>query len=149
MSPSSPPADVDLGARLEALGLRLGEREAVHADSLREARGQAERLRGEVATALGAFHAAAAASGAPHLRVALSEVRVDDKHLRAVEFDLVRGRHKAVITAKSKGEVTLVGPFRIGKEEGPCLSFPFTAKDEIRGALGSFLERFLEEAATP
>jgi hypothetical protein len=147
MSPS-PPAD-DLGARLEAVGSRLGEREAVHAESLREARGHAERLRGEVARALDAFHAAAARHGAPHLRVAVSDVRVDDKHLRAVEFDLVRGRHKAVITAKSKGEVTLVGPFRIGKEEGPCLSFPFAAKDEIHSALGSFLERFLEEAATP
>ena len=76
-------------------------------------------------------------------------MRVDDKHLRAVEFDLVRGRHKAIVTAKSRGEITLVGPFRIGKEEGPCLSFPFDAKDEIRSALASFLERFLEEAATP
>jgi hypothetical protein len=149
MPPPSPPADADLDARLTALGQRLGAREASYADSLREAQGHAERLRGEVASALDSFHAAVAASGAPHLRVALSPVRTDDKHLRAVEFDLVRGRHKAVITAKSKGEVTLVGPFRIGKEEGPCLSFPFTAKDEIRSALGSFLERFLEEAATP
>jgi hypothetical protein len=149
MPPSSPPADADLDARLTALGRRLGERESAHAEALRQAQSQAERLRKEVAAALDAFHAAAAASGAPHLRVAVSGVRVDDKHVRAVEFDLVRGRHKAVITAKSKGEVTLVGPFRIGKEEGPCLSFPFTAKDEIRGALGSFLERFLEEAATP
>jgi hypothetical protein len=147
--PPSPQADTDLGARLEALGSRLGERESAHALALDEARGTASRLHQEVASALVGFHASAAAAGAPHLRVELSPVRVDDKHLRAVEFDLVRGRHKAVITAKSKGEVTLVGPFRIGKDEGPCLSFPFFAKDEIRSALASFLERFLEEAATP
>jgi hypothetical protein len=146
---SSSPPDADLGERLAALGRRLGERESEHARALVQARSEAEQLRAEVAAALERFHLAAAAQGAPHLRVALGEVRVDDKHLRAVEFDLIRGRHKAVITAKGRGEVTLVGPFRIGKEEGPCLTFPFAARDEIRGALGAFLERFLEEAATP
>lgn len=146
---SSPPAAADLGARLASLGRRLGERESAHAQGLEQARSEAERLRAQVARALEGFHAAAATSGAPHLRITLGDVRVDDKHLRAVEFDLVRGRHKAVITAKSKGELTLVGPFRIGKEEGPCLSFPFGARDEIDHALASFLERFLEEASTP
>jgi hypothetical protein len=146
---SSPPADLELGARLASLGQRLGERESSHAAGLERARAEAEVLRAQVARALEQFHAAAAAAGAPHLRVALGPVHVDDKHLRAVEFDLVRGRHKAVITAKSRGELTLVGPFRIGKEEGPCLSFPFEARDEIGRALGGFLERFLEEASTP
>jgi hypothetical protein len=148
MSPS-PPADTRLGERLAEIGQRLGEREAAHAPGLTMARRQAEGLRAEVARALERFHAAAAAAGAPHLRVALGDVRVDDKHLRAVEFDLLRGRHKAIVTAKSRGEVTLVGPFRIGKEEGPCLSFPFDARDEISRALAGFLERFLEEASTP
>ena len=146
---STPQADAELSARLAALGQRLGEREASHAPGLGDARREAEVLRAQVAGALERFHAAAAAAGAPHLRIALGDVRVDDKHVRAVEFDLVRGRHKAIVTAKSKGEVTLVGPFRIGKEEGPCLSFPFGARDEISRALAAFLERFLEEAATP
>src|SRR5262245_3930890 len=118
---SSPPADADLGTRLASLGRRLGERESAHANGLGTARREAEVLRAQVERALERFHAAAAESGAPHLRVALGDVRTDDKHLRSVEFDLVRGRHKAVVTAKSKGELTLVGPFRIGKEEGPCL----------------------------
>ena len=148
MSPS-PPADTQLGERLAALGQRLGAREVSHAQGLAEARREAERLRVQVAHALERFHASAASAGAPHLRVALGDVRVDDKHLRAVEFDLCRGRHKAIITAKSRGEVTLVGPFRIGKEEGPCLSFPFSAREELAGALADFLERFLEEASTP
>jgi hypothetical protein len=148
MSPS-PPADTQLGERLASLGQRLGEREAPHASELAAARREAESLREEIARALERFHGAAACAGAPHLRVALGDVRADDKHLRAVEFDLIRGRHKAIVTAKSRGEVTLVGPFRIGKEEGPCRSFPFAAREEIGRALAEFLERFLEEASTP
>jgi hypothetical protein len=148
MSPS-PPADSPLEERLGALGRRLGEREASHASELAAARREAEGLREEIARALERFHAAAASAGAPHLRIALGDVRSDDKHLRAVEFDLMRGRHKAIVTAKSRGEVTLVGPFRMGKEEGPCRSFPFGAREEIARALADFLERFLEEASTP
>jgi hypothetical protein len=144
-----PPAPSDLADRLEALGRTLGEREAEHGEALEAARVRAEKLRAQVAEGLDRFHAAAVAVGAPHLRVALGDVRVDDKHLRAVEFDLVRGRYKAVVTAKSRGEVTLVGPFRVGKEEGPCRTFSFDAGDELDRAMGSFIEKFLEEAATP
>jgi len=139
----------DLAARLAELGRTLGSREASHGDDLERARSCAEDLRDQVAEALERFHAAAAEAGAPHLRVALGDIRLDDKHLRAVEFDLTRGRHKAIVVAKSRGELTLVGPFKTGKNEGPCLSFPFDARDEIQRALGTFLERFLEEAATP
>ena len=138
-----------LGARLAALGRSLGEREADHRGQLDAARSCAESLHADVALALSRFHAAAAEAGAPHLQIELSDVRLDDKHLRAVEFDLVRGRHKAIIVAKSRGELTLVGPFHEGKAEGPCHSFPSDARPEIEQALASFLERFLKEAATP
>jgi hypothetical protein len=138
-----------LSARLAILGRALGEREAEHGEGIERARKCVETLRGEVAAALDAFHRAAAAAGAPHLRVELSAVRVDDKHLRSVEFELLRGRYRAIVTAKSRGDVTFVGPFRAGKVEGPCKSFPIDARDEVSGALASFLETFLEEAATP
>jgi hypothetical protein len=138
-----------LGARLAALGRSLGEREAGHRAELDAAKDCAERLRADVAEAIEGFHAAAAAAGAPHLQIEISDIRLDDKHLRAVEFDLSRGRHKAIIVAKSRGELTLVGPFHVGKAEGPCRSFPFAARPDIEGALASFLEHFLEEAATP
>ena len=141
----SPPIE----ERLEELGRTLGAREAAHRDDLAQARACLEKLRSRVAAALDAFHRAAAAAGAPQLRVALGDIRVDDKHLRALEFDLTRGRHKAIVTARSRGEVTLVGPFRTGKTEGPCLSFPFEAEQEIDRALADFLVRFAEEAATP
>jgi hypothetical protein len=133
--------------RLRELGRELAAREAAQADALESARRQAENLRAQVAEALAGWHEGVA--GAPQLAVRVGEVRPDDKHIRAVEFDLVRGRHRAIVTVKSRGDVTLVGPFHAGKTEGPCKSFPFGAEDEIRKALGDFLERFLTEAATP
>lgn len=149
--PDFPPsqAAVDLGAHLETLGRSIGAREAEHAAGFEAARARIERLHGLVTGAVERFHAAAWASGAPHLRIEVTEIRVDDKHLRAHEFDLVRGRHKAVVTAKSRGDVTLVGPFRVGKAEGPCRSFDADAEAELESALVSFLVSFLEEAAAP
>jgi hypothetical protein len=138
-----------LAARLATLGRELGQREAEHGEGLERARKCVEELRAEVAAALDGFHREAASAGAPHLRVEISPVRVDDKHLRSVEFELVRGRHRAIVTAKSRGDVTFVGPFKSGKTEGPCKSFPIDARDEVGSALADFLEGFLEEAATP
>jgi len=138
-----------LTARLAMLGRALGAREAEHREGLERARKCVEELRVEVSGALGAFHRAAADSGGPHLQVEISPVRTDDKHLRSVEFELWRGRYRAIVTAKSRGDVTFVGPFQSGKTEGPCKSFPIDARDEVSGALASFLESFLEEAATP
>jgi hypothetical protein len=142
-------SDTELGDRLEALGREFGQREAEHEAGLERARASAEALRDQVCAALAHFHSAAAAAGAPHLRIEVSAVRVDDKHLRAVEFDLLRGRHKAIVVVKARGDVTLVGPFHVGKDEGPCRSFPLAATQELNAGLGDFLESFAQEAATP
>lgn len=150
MPPLPPPTGAaELAARLEKLGVGLGEREASHQQGLRDARRCLEQLHAAVSAAVARFEQAAAGAGAPQLRVAVSDVRADDKHLRAVQFDLTRGRYKAIVTARSRGEVTLVGPFHAGKTEGPCLTFPLDAGEDLHAALASFLERFLEEAATP
>ena len=138
-----------LSERLARLGKALGEREAEHREAIAEAWRHAQTLRSEVAVALDAFAAAAAHAGAPQLVIRLGDTRTDEKHLRSVEFDLARGRNRAVVTVKSRGEVTLVGPFHAGKTEGPCKTFPYGANDEIRAALGDFLEKFLAEAANP
>jgi len=141
--------DVDLGVHLEALGRAIGERESAHAEALARARVRAEELHAEVESALQRFHAALEVTGVSQLRVEQGQVRIDEKHLRSVEFDLARGRHRAVVVVKSRGEVTLVGPFRAGKAEGPCRSFPMDADDELAPALASFLGDFVEAAATP
>lgn len=140
---------MSLEARMQKLGRAIGEREAAHCEDLESAQALAGELHRDVAGALDAFHTAVSSAGAPQLECSVSAPRVDDKHLRAVEFELRRGRHRAIVTVKSKGKVTLVGPFQAGKSEGPCASFAWDARSDLDSALGDFLERFLEEASSP
>lgn len=135
--------------RLAAAGRTIGERESAHEGALGEARQRAEALHAQVAGAVDAFHVAATRAGSPHLRIEVGPVHLDEKHVRAVEFAVRRGRHVALVIVKARGDVTLVGPFRTGKTEGPCHTLAWDAAAEIEVALGDFLERFLEEAATP
>jgi len=144
-----PPDAADLRARLTAAGRALGEREAAFQPALAEARKRCDALHAVVGDAIASFHAAAGDAGSPHLRIDVGPVRLDEKHVRSIEFDVRRGRYVGLVIVKSRGDVTFVGPFRTGKEEGPCRTFPWDAETEIRKALGDFLERFLEEAATP
>ena len=153
---ANPPSGAGSGApsvplrdRLGALGRELAARESEHTEWLAAATQTALALHDQVDDALEAFHSAAEEAGAPQLAVVLSAVRVDDKHLRAVQFDLRRGRHAAIVTVKTRGEVILVGPFQQGKDEGPCRRFPVTAEREIEAGLGDFLTAFLNQAATP
>jgi len=131
------------------MGRTLAERESPHRDGLTLAKDQATALHGRVESALGRYHEAIDAAGAEHLRVELTAPRLDEKHVRSYEFDVRRGRHRALFVLKSRGELTLVGPFRAGKTEGPCRSFPVEAEGEIATALVEFVSAFLEEAATP
>lgn len=139
---------MSLEERMEKLAEGIARREAAHAEELERARAKADLLRAKVAAAISHFNRVVG-ERVPHLRVDVTPPRIDDKHLHSFEFDLERGRHRAIVIVKSKGEVTLVGPFRTGKNEGPCRSFPFGADAELEDALGDFLERFLEEAAAP
>jgi hypothetical protein len=138
-----------LDERLEQLGVEIGQREAPHAVALDAARLRAESLQASVAGAISRFNDAVAEQGARQMRVTVSPVRPDDKHLRSFEFELFRGRHRAIVTVKSRAEVTLVGPFRTGKAEGPCRSFPLAPSAEFDQALCEFLASFVEDAATP
>jgi hypothetical protein len=140
---------VGLEDALGHLGKTLAEREAAHAGELDAARRKAVELHQQVDSALAHYHAAIDAAGASHLRVELTEPRLDEKHVRSYEFDLRRGRHRGLFVLKSRGELTLVGPFRTGKTEGPCRSFPVEANAEIESALVDFVSSFLEEAASP
>lgn len=139
---------MSLNERIEALAQDLAKRERPHAEAQKSAFAKATELHARVEDAITRFNRLVGES-IPDLQVSLSSPRIDDKHLRAVEFDLQRGRHRAIVTVKSKGEVTLVGPFRAGKNEGPCRSFAFEATGDLDDALADFLEHFLEEAAAP
>lgn len=146
---------MSLEERIDAFAKGLIERETRHADEIASAKAKADVLHGCVTDAIDRFNQAVAAD-LPHLRIAVTSPRIDGKHLHAFEFDLERGRYRGIVTIKGKGEVTLVGPFRAGKNEGPCRSFPFgtgggstNEADELVDALGDFIERFLEEATAP
>jgi hypothetical protein len=139
---------VDLDERLSALGEELARREVTHADSLAAARTRATELHARVEGAIGAYHSKALPD-APWLEVSLSAPKTDDKHLHSVEFDVRRGRHRALVTVKSRGDVTLVGPFHMGKAEGPCKTFAMDDDASIDAALGEVLAEFIEQAATP
>lgn len=141
--------DGDLRARLSALGAELGAREAGHAKSLDLARKRASDLHAAVTEALDAFHESASAAGAPHLRIEMTEPALDQKHVRAMEFEVRRGRTVGIVTVKSRGDVTLVGPFRRGKNEGPCRSIAAEEEGELRQALVEFLGRVVAEASAP
>lgn len=131
------------------LGREVGNREAAHAAALDEAFTVARGLHGRVAEALDAFHAALEAAGARHLRVHLAAPRLDEKHAHAVQFEVVRGRAVAIVTVRSRGEVTLVGPFAAGKTEGPCRKISWHDGAAVDEALEDFLARFVEEATQP
>ncbi len=139
----------DLRERLTALGTELGAREASHIEELDRARQIARELHAAVVDALEGFHQSASAAGASHLQIETTEPALDQKHVRAMEFEVRRGRTVGIVTVKSRGEVTLVGPFRRGKNEGPCRSIAIAEETELRQALSEFLGRVVEEATAP
>jgi hypothetical protein len=144
--PPTLPGSSALRARLESLGSSLGAREAANAEAQAEATRRAEALHRTLTDAIAGFQEALATSGAPAIAIDVGAPRLDDKHVRAVQIELRRGRNVAIVTVKSKGDVTLVGPFHAGKTEGPCQSVPWEAQSELLDRLGSFLEQFLEAA---
>lgn len=139
---------MSLEDRLKGIAEGVAERERRHAADMAHAAEKLGALRETVAGAIEVFNATVAPD-VPHLSIDVSPVRLDEKHLHAHEFELARGRHRALVIAKSKSEFTLVGPFRTGKSEGPCRTFPFSAASDLEDAMEDFLERFLEEATAP
>lgn len=132
--------------RMAELGREIGSREASHGPELEAARDKARVLHSVVAGALAQFHHACSEAGAPHLRIELGTPQLDAKHVRAIEFDLRRGRTRAIVVVKSRSDVTLVGPFAMGKAEGPCRSIAFDAEGKLLEGLEELLSRFLDAA---
>lgn len=138
-----------LDERMAELGRALGTREAAHAGELEVARQAAVELHAFMSDALSHFHRAACDAGSPHLRIELGRPQLDAKHVRAIEFDLKRGRMRAIVVVKSRGEVTLVGPFAMGKAEGPCRSIAMDDPAQVREDLEDLFVRFLDAAVQP
>lgn len=146
----------ELRERMFQKGRELGAREAEQIALLAAARKLAEDLRACVVQGVEGFRQGLQGAGATHLcdeaQFRVSNLELDNKHVRAVGFSVQRGRYKICIVVKTKGSVTLVGPFHLGKKEGPCQKFAIptdpTAMRELENAIADLLEAFFEEAMT-
>ena len=125
--------------RFRKLADELAERDPALAARLRGAREAARLLRDAAFEAVEAFRQRAAELGAGYLgNIEVSGVEPDEKHVDAVQFRITRGRLEVICVAVARGEgkMRVVGPFKRGKEEGPCAEAP------LRGAE---IETLLEE----
>ena len=117
----------------------LAERDPGLAVRLRDARDAARVLRDAAFEAVEAYRRRASEIGAAYLgNIEVSGVEPDEKHIDAVQFRVTRGRFEVICVAiaRAEGKMRVVGPFKRGKEEGPCAEAPLR---------GSEVENLLEE----
>jgi hypothetical protein len=133
--------------RLVELAERLAERDRALGEPLARAWDGARELREQVAAAAEAFRRTVRARAAEHLaNLEVGPVEPDQKHVDCVQFRISRGRLEALCVAKAEGKVTLVGPYRRGRPEKPCLDFPLGGPEVERG-LEDLLVQLIEEAS--
>jgi len=125
--------------RFRKLAEELAGRDPGLSQRLRETRAAASALREDAFRAVAAFRQRASEIGAPYLgNIDVSDVEPDEKHVDAVQFRIARGRWEllCVAIARAEGKLRVVGPFKRGKEEGPCAE---------AGLSGPEVEALLEE----
>jgi len=135
--------------RFRNLADELAERDPGLSARLREVRDAARDLREHAFEAVEAFRERAAEIGAPYLgNLEVSAVEPDEKHIDCVRFRVARGRLEllCIAIAEGPGKVRLVGPFKRGKEEGPCSDAPLRGP-AVLTALEDRIERLVREAA--
>jgi hypothetical protein len=135
--------------RFRKLAEELAAREPDLPARLARARQAATALREAAARAVEAFRSRAAELGAPHLlNLEVSPLEPDEKHVDALQFRISRGRHEllCVAIARGEGKMRVVGPFKRGKQEGPCAEAGLTGS-EIESLLSERLEALVREAS--
>ncbi|HTO07746.1 MAG TPA: hypothetical protein VMR86_11905 [Myxococcota bacterium] len=135
--------------RFRKLAEELAAREPDLPERLGRARAAASALRETVLQAVEAFRSRAAELGAPQLRnLEVSPVEPDDKHVDALQFRISRGRLEllCVAIARGDGKMRVVGPFKRGKQEGPCAEAGLAGR-EIESLLAERLEALVREAS--
>lgn len=133
--------------RFSRLGEELARRDRGLAPKLEAARKAAERLHGIVVEAIETFRRTARERGAAHLaHLRVGPVEPDDKHVDCVQVRVQRGAWEALLVAKAMGKVTLVGPYRRGKPERPCVDFALSGEEVERGAV-DLVEALIRQAS--
>jgi hypothetical protein len=141
-------APMDL-QRFRKLAEELASRDPGLTVRLRDVRDAARDLRELAFEAIEAFRERAAEIGAPYLgNLEVSPVEPDDKHVDCVQFRVSRGRMEliCVAIAQEPGKMRLVGPFKRGKQEGPCMDAPLRGPEVVK-ALEERIEQLVREAA--
>lgn len=134
--------------RFRKLAEEIAERDPGLAVRLRDAREAARALRDSAFEAVEAFRQRASEIGAPYLGyIDVSQVEPDEKHVDAVQFRVTRGRFEVICVAIARGEgkMRVVGPFKRGKEEGPCAEAPLRGS-EVESLLEERLAELVREA---
>ena len=135
--------------RFRKLADELASRDPGLTLRLRDVRDAARELRELAFEAIEAFRERAAEIGAPYLgNLEVSPVEPDEKHVDCVRFRVARGRIEliCIAIAQGSGKVRLVGPFKRGKQEGPCADAPLRGPEVVK-ALEDRIEQLVREAA--
>ena len=126
--------------RFEQLAAALARRDRELARELEPVRRALESVRETLGTSVRTFVETARAAGAEHLaHVEVGPVEPDEKHVDCLQVKVRRGRWEIVCVGKTRGVVTVVGPYRRGKPEQPCRDHAFGA-EAIDGAQDVLLE---------
>jgi len=134
--------------RFRKLAEELAGRDPGLAVRLRDVRDAARPLRELAFAAIETFRERAAELGAPYLgNLEVSAVEPDEKHHDSIQFRVARGRIEllCIAIAEGAGKIRLVGPFKRGKQEGPCADAPLRGP-EVEKALEDRIEQLLREA---
>ena len=135
--------------RFRKLAEELAERDPGLGLRLRDVRDAARTLRAVAFDAVEAFRQRASEIGAGYLgNIEVSAVEPYEKHLDAVQFRISRGRLEllCVAIARGEGKMRVVGPFKRGKDEGPCAEASLRGPD-VEILLEERIASLLREAA--
>ena len=135
--------------RFRKLAEDLAQRDSGLAERIRAVQDAARLLRDQAFQVVEAFRERARELGAPYLgNLEVSAVEPDEKHVDGVQCRVSRGPFEllCIAIAQDAGKVRLVGPFKRGKQEGPCHEAPLRG-DVVEKALEDRIEQLLREAS--
>ncbi|MEX2204803.1 MAG: hypothetical protein WEF50_01085 [Myxococcota bacterium] len=135
--------------RFRKLADELASRDPGLTVRLRDVRDAARELREVAFEAVEVYRERAAQIGAPYLgHLEVSAVEPDEKHVDCVQFRVTRGRTEllCIAIAREPVKVRLVGPFKRGKQEGPCADAPLRGPEVVK-ALEDRIEQLVREAS--
>ncbi len=133
--------------RFEELARQLSTRDRELSGDLARARTAAETLRAHAQACVEVFQATVCKEGADHLgHIEVGPVEPDAKHVDCLQFIVARGRFEAACVAKARGLITLVGPYKRGKTEKPCVDQPLSGP-EVEAGVEQLLLELIRQAS--